>query len=71
MTKHVRAKEWPYNESIRVPIIFATLDGTTVPLTDRDDIVLNVDLRESLLTAAGITEQPRGPQLVRSGLCGT
>ena len=60
VTTPVRAKEWPYNESIRVPIIFATLDGTTVPLTDRDDIVLNVDLRESLLTAAGITSNHEG-----------
>ena len=51
MTKYVRAKERPYNESIRVPIIFATLDGTTVLVMDRDDIVLDVDLRESLTTA--------------------
>ena len=60
VTKHVRAKEWPYNESIRVPIIFATLDDTTVPLTDREDIVLNVDLRESLLTAVGIKSNHEG-----------
>ena len=59
-TKHLRAKQWPYNESIRVPIIYATLDGSTVPLTDRDDIVLNVDLRESLLTAVGITSNHEG-----------
>ena len=59
-TKHVRAKEWPYNESIRVPIIYASSDGTTVPFTDRSDIVLNVDLRESLLTAAGIASDHEG-----------
>jgi hypothetical protein len=60
VTSSLADKRWPYNESIRVPIIYATLDGTTAPLTDRDDIVLNVDLRESLLTAAGITSNHEG-----------
>lgn len=46
-------KQWPYNESIRIPIIYTSLDGTNMPLAGVSDIVANVDLRTTLLHAAG------------------
>jgi len=47
-------KRWPYNDSIRVPIVYASLDGTRMPVAGVNDIVANVDLRTSLLHAAGL-----------------
>ena len=47
-------KLWPYNESIRIPMIYASLDGTSMPSARHGDIVANVDLRTSLLHAAGL-----------------
>jgi N-acetylglucosamine-6-sulfatase len=46
----------PYNESIRVPIILTSLNGSYVlpPTWNPDDIVLNVDLRPTLETAVGV-----------------
>jgi arylsulfatase A-like enzyme len=48
-------KQWPYNESIRVPIYMTSLDGSLIPKAKVNDIVLNVDLRTSLTHAVGIT----------------
>jgi hypothetical protein len=50
----LEGKLWSYDESIRVPIVFKALDGSLSPVASRDDLVLNVDLRESLTDAAGI-----------------
>jgi arylsulfatase A-like enzyme len=47
-------KVWPYNASIRVPIVYASLDGTAMPQVTASDIVTNVDLRTTLLHAAGL-----------------
>ncbi len=47
-------KMWPYNESIRVPMAFASLDGSYTPRARLDDLVLNVDLRTTLTHAAGL-----------------
>jgi len=47
-------KLWPYNESIRVPMIYASLDGRDMPNARHGDIVANLDLRTSLLHAAGL-----------------
>jgi N-acetylglucosamine-6-sulfatase len=58
--ERLRGKQWPYNESIRVPLAYATLDGTHIPQAGRDDLVLNVDVRESLLNAAGIASRHEG-----------
>lgn len=46
-------KLWPYNESIRVPIIYSSLNGV-MPNATVDDIVANVDLRTTLLHAVGL-----------------
>jgi N-acetylglucosamine-6-sulfatase len=48
------SKRWPYNESIRVPMIYASLNGTRMPRAAANDIVANVDLRTSLLHAVGL-----------------
>ena len=47
-------KTWPYDESIRIPFILRALDGGFVPAAASDDIVLNIDLRETLTAAAGL-----------------
>ena len=52
-------KQWPYNESIRVPLILASLDGTYDPEAQPNDIVLNVDLRSTLTRAAGLSPLTR------------
>jgi len=49
------AKQWPYDESIRVPII---ISGTTLT-AGVNDIVLNVDLRKTLTRAAGVSPLTR------------
>ena len=49
------SKQWPYNESIRIPMTLTSLDGTFSPAARGNDIVLNVDLRRTLTGAAGIT----------------
>ncbi|MFZ2725222.1 MAG: sulfatase-like hydrolase/transferase [Methylococcaceae bacterium] len=51
----LNGKLWPYNESIRVPIYITSLNGTLTPKANRDDIVLNIDLRTTLSHAVGIT----------------
>jgi N-acetylglucosamine-6-sulfatase len=48
----VAGKRWPYNESIRVPIYLASLDGSWRPTAGIEDLVLNVDLRTTLTHAA-------------------
>jgi arylsulfatase A-like enzyme len=48
----------PYNESIRVPIVMAALDGRSMP--DPDRIVLNLDIRETLASAAGLSARTHG-----------
>jgi N-acetylglucosamine-6-sulfatase len=45
-------KLWPYNESIRVPMIYASLDDSIMPNADAGDVVANVDLRTTLLHTA-------------------
>jgi N-acetylglucosamine-6-sulfatase len=52
-------KQWPYNESIRIPFIIKSLDGTYLPAADRDDLVLNIDVRKTLTRAAGVTPATR------------
>jgi N-acetylglucosamine-6-sulfatase len=47
-------KQWPYNESIRVPIVLTSLDGSYTPVAAADDLVLNIDLRPTLTAAAGV-----------------
>ncbi len=47
----VRGKYWPYNEAIRVPII---IQGAPSLAAQFDDLVLNVDLRQTLTAMAGI-----------------
>jgi N-acetylglucosamine-6-sulfatase len=47
-------KTWPYDESIRIPLIVKALDGRFIPAAPSDDIVLNIDLRETLIAAAGL-----------------
>ena len=46
----------PYNESIRIPMILTSLDGSfTLPASwAPDDLTLNVDLRPTLEAAAGV-----------------
>jgi arylsulfatase A-like enzyme len=61
----------PYNESIRVPMIMAALDGRPMPSADR--IVLNVDIRATLASAAGLSPRTAGrdwfdPTWTRDGL---
>jgi N-acetylglucosamine-6-sulfatase len=51
----LHGKLWPYNESIRVPIVLTSLDGSRVPNVGVNDLVLNVDLRPTLTHAAGIS----------------
>jgi arylsulfatase A-like enzyme len=48
----------PYNESLRVPMIMAALDGR--PLPDPDRIVLNLDIRATLESAAGLSPKTQG-----------
>ncbi len=48
----------PYNESIRVPIVMAALDGR--PMPDPNRIVLNVDIRATLASAAGLAPKTQG-----------
>ena len=50
----VGGKGWPYNESIRIPMVLTSLDGRLDPRARAGDLVLNVDLRPSLTHAAGI-----------------
>ena len=50
----------PYNESIRIPMVLASLDSTYVPPVGAHDLVLNVDLRPTLTRAA------RVPMLTRA-----
>jgi N-acetylglucosamine-6-sulfatase len=52
-------KFWPYNESIRVPIYMASLDGSYTPVAGLNDLVLNVDLRTTLTHAAGLSPRTR------------
>jgi len=61
----------PYNESIRVPIVMAALDGR--PMPDPSRIVLNVDIRATLASAAGLSPKTQGrdwfdPAWTRQGL---
>lgn len=52
---NISGKLWPYNESIRVPIIIGGLNNAVNPLVaQQGDIVANVDLRTTLLHAAGL-----------------
>lgn len=51
----LNGKSEPYNESIRVPMILKSLDGSYAPAVGTNDLVLNVDLRPTLTRAAGIT----------------
>lgn len=51
----LNGKQWSYNESIRVPIFFKSMDGSIIPSAAPEDMVLNIDLRNSLEFAAGIT----------------
>lgn len=45
----------PYNESIRIPMILTSLDGSfSLPSSTSNDIVLNVDLRPTLEAAASV-----------------
>ena len=50
-------KTVPYNESIRIPMILTSLDGSfALPASwTPDDLVLNVDLRPTLEAAAGVS----------------
>jgi N-acetylglucosamine-6-sulfatase len=48
----------PYNESIRVPIVMAAMDGRPMPEPDR--IVLNVDIRATLASLAGLSPRTQG-----------
>jgi len=48
-------KMWPFNSSVRVPMILSSLDGTHLPSIDPNTIVANVDVRDTLLHAAGLT----------------
>jgi N-acetylglucosamine-6-sulfatase len=49
------SKVVPYNESIRIPMILTSLDGSfSLPSSISNDIVLNVDLRPTLEAAAGV-----------------
>ncbi len=50
----LEGKQWPYDGSIRIPLIVRSLDGTITPTADPNDLVLNIDLRTSLTHAAGI-----------------
>lgn len=52
-------KQWPYNESIRVPMELTSLNGTYNPVAGVNDIVLNVDLRTTLTHAVGIAPLTR------------
>jgi N-acetylglucosamine-6-sulfatase len=47
-------KKWPYDESIRVPVTLASLNGSYRPRAGAGDVVLNVDLRTTLTHAAGL-----------------
>jgi choline-sulfatase len=47
-------KKWPYDESIRIPLVLRSLDGTYIPSAAPADLVLNIDLRETLTSAAGV-----------------
>jgi N-acetylglucosamine-6-sulfatase len=51
----LNGKLWPYNEAIRVPMIYASLNGTKSPVIDPNTIVANVDLRDTLLHSAGLS----------------
>ena len=49
-------KNVPYNESVRVPIIYKDLSGGSYPIAfGTNDIVLNIDLLPTLETLAGLT----------------
>ena len=51
-------KIWPYNSSIRVPIIIGGVNNAVQPLAaGKQDIVANVDLRTSLLHAVGLAPE--------------
>jgi arylsulfatase A-like enzyme len=47
-------KRYPYEESLRIPMVIASLDGSYRPAADPADLVLNIDLRPTLTAAAGI-----------------
>lgn len=50
-----RGKRWPYDPAVHVPMIFAGLRNALAPLHAADaDLVGNVDIRVSLLHAAGL-----------------
>ena len=51
----LRTKQWPYDESIRIPFILTALDGS---VGSSDGIALNVDLRETLGALAGVSTPP-------------
>ena len=54
----LHGKIWPYNSSIRVPIIIGGLNHAVPPLVaNGQDLVANVDLRTSLLHAAGLAPE--------------
>jgi N-acetylglucosamine-6-sulfatase len=50
----LRGKQWPYDESIRIPLIMRSLDGRWIPKASATDLVSNVDLRPTLTRAAGV-----------------
>jgi arylsulfatase A-like enzyme len=56
-------KAEPYNESIRVPMAVASLNGAFSPTAAPTDIVLNVDLRPTLTRAAGVAMLTRAEGL--------
>lgn len=55
----LEAKQWPYNESVRIPMSLTSLDGSYRPIVGSGDIVLNIDLRKTLTRAAGVTPLTR------------
>jgi len=60
----LEGKVWPYNSSVRVPIIIGGLDNALLPLiAGQQDIVANIDLRTTLLHAVGLV-----PQTTQEGL---
>ncbi len=54
----LRGKMWPFDESARIPMAIASLDGTFRPPLAGDELVLNIDLRPTLTAAAGVPSVP-------------
>jgi N-acetylglucosamine-6-sulfatase len=52
----LHGKRWPYRESVRIPFILKALDGS-VEFRHRE-IVLNIDLRPTLGSVAGLATPP-------------